>query len=1765
MKKFIYFLLILLLSVFLTSCLFEDRQPPVVKEASINTPYPTKAGDSININVIAEDNNNLSKIELYGNSANPFYSKNLNNNYIEETISYYAPYSKEIYEIKLKIIDDNGNAAIKTLPKKLRTNDESKPTVDGFNLEKSDNTRNSNNYLLKSTITDIGSGLQSVTVKIDNGQAVPVEIIKSDNPSGEKYFNIIEETGYSVTGELHFLVKNIGLGTKTFTIEALDNSGKRTVFTRNKVLTPDGDPTFPSINVIYPPYVEPGEDYNITLEASDTVGYIEEFRLNQATYPIYPVQQESQKTVQFTAPYEQGSVQFTATTRNVFGNEASKSFQINIRSNLPPTIDLFQPSTIHPDPEANEIVNFKIRTSDDIGLNIVRIYLSGTNLKLAEYGSDSFSNGGRVLETEYNWEAIEGLNKIRIEAEDLHGKKTSKTVEIQSIDRSAPTLESLKVIAYVGGDSNKKRIIDTYPNFDIAQGDQIILEAVLREEESAARSAVFKSNDVDLNELSGRLIRISSDRRLYTFQTLTSNVIDRGLSVPYDININATFSNSDDEARPDGVETYTDIAKLKVNPNIDEIYRPKINLTASEVKTGVYNDINLSAEYEDDGKITQASLEVFKLNDNNTRIEFEGRPDITQIFNKPKGIINTEWMPEESGNYLLVASAINDLNLSKEATMLLQISGMAINLEKPNGEILTIRKSDQPLDFEFYTMLGTSGTMTVNYDYNRNKVYDETPTAIYKLFSNEATDLSYDETIYYNSLQPDTIFYDKFKSSANRYKGSITTMDTKIFPSPGDYRVKAEITHPTNPSETISAIGDFYVRDGQPPKIENITFSSSPVSYSGFDLPTIDTENFGENIYVPMEFNEDEESINNIQVNVSVSDDGTMNINNPITAFYDGVSLSQFTKTSIDTTGDIPAFNYTAIILKDSIDKEKNNFYIEARDNANPNPSITEKNLNITAIELNKPTIDNYEIDLISQTTDFTVSLESDNLETKTIPAGMSFDLQLRALSLTDDTAIGRFIIKLIDDQGNFVANSGGANWESAYDRNNITITNFNDTFAAINGPTTQLKTPTTPGNYKLVLEVQDKWKVETEGTDLEKYTEKYNRNTDTENKNIVDFVKLNVVDMVPPAVTLSIDSANSINDMPIINGSFQLNMNIQDKYDTIDKNSIKVFLKNRSFNEQNKTIVPLTNDNISGSDGSYITNVSGIDQNSIPDGLAEIWVEFSTLNSQVTVSYENGNISPMNLIIDKSKPVISNVRVYPSDPNNPDLGQVLTAEVGPQNIDVKEINFEIYDGNTLVSTLKGNYVGISQDGYPKYSVNVTDLPAAEGGNAKEYSAKVLVEDYAGNKSSSSGNTFTIERISPQVIPWRSSGRNKNKLAYNSLNFSTIQFRVEDNTALSNLAVGIDTSGNYNNPDYNVNKSYSDINNSTKFFTLSDIGLGSSSPTEPGAYTESDIDSNKYYTLNIYSVDENANSSVYKGRLYKDTTPPDNVVIKTSNIISENNYNANPIHIEVQDNVGVNSVFIESLSNGVEELFTERTAMFEYGEVLYWTYNYTPKLGVEGDFELVVTAEDLAVNTLNNHNAGNIQIDTKAPVINNFSLDATLVNNKYYTNDDTTEFLINVYDYFYKNITILRDTFTLYSDPSTPVSLSDLNNYSDLFKPNTENEFNLILNAYDDVGHRKESSVLVLVWDDVAPTVSLSNIGDTSSTNGNNIDITATFNETYLDPGSISVTFNSSSIGFTRTGNSIEFAIIDPASPQILKITASDYAGNTLTFTQTIQ
>jgi hypothetical protein len=83
MKKFIYFLLILLLSVFLTSCLFEDRQPPVVKEASINTPYPTKAGDSININVIAEDNNNLSKIELYGNSANPFYSKNLNNNYIE--------------------------------------------------------------------------------------------------------------------------------------------------------------------------------------------------------------------------------------------------------------------------------------------------------------------------------------------------------------------------------------------------------------------------------------------------------------------------------------------------------------------------------------------------------------------------------------------------------------------------------------------------------------------------------------------------------------------------------------------------------------------------------------------------------------------------------------------------------------------------------------------------------------------------------------------------------------------------------------------------------------------------------------------------------------------------------------------------------------------------------------------------------------------------------------------------------------------------------------------------------------------------------------------------------------------------------------------------------------------------------------------------------------------------------------------------------------------------------------------------------------------------------------------------------------------------------------------------------------------------------------------------------------------------------------------------------------------------------------------------
>ncbi len=1204
MKKFNLFLLITIILFILSGCLFfEGNKSPEFLEIPKLNNIPERAGSDFSVKLNVKSFSDIDRIEFYSSfSSIPFYTDTYYNGKksVNADIPVKAPANDNFYDVFVRIIDKKGNVVeskVKPLfgTSRLITPDRSKPEISMFFEPQKEISRGDNVYRISFLAEDIGTGFSEIKVSINNDNAIYLKILEEFSAIEKNQFFITNETGWSVNGQAVMYVP-LNPGENRIKIEMKDkrNNTNTTVISRNIIPEIVEDDLI--AEYFAPPFIELKSTYRITLQA-ETLNYVKEIILDGDK--VYPLANEKSDTKALvTIAKNAGDTERIIQHKAVFFSfDESESpveidFSVRVRKNQHPTINI-EVENLTPDYGTN--VPIRVIATDDIGLSIVEVYMNGSKIK--EFGSNSFEYDreiGQVMDEIFYWNATRGQHTITAVARDIRNLRTDYRFpeQIQTQYDGKPTLDKMLLESYVGNDSSRKRDIDTHPTFSVAKGDRVFFIAQAWDFDSSITKVEFRLS-------TGQVFEGFRDvNRPKMYKSAVGFIIPNTLG---EIDVDIYLENS-----MGGNELYKG-QKLLIEDNIVDVYKPRIQGNISQTKIQIYEDFYANGIYEDDGRLRYISIEILKVLEDGTKVSINDG-QITKV--RDPGNIGDSlnlrraslemgpWTASDSGNFVAVFEAENNLSIKEKLELYFEVQGLAIEIENPtDGRSFDIGRND--IFFSFYTTEGADAEIIIMFDENNDGIY--TLETFRKALEEK-------DRILTPSPYPGGGY-------AYKFSGIIPTTNPEHFPETGKYRFIVRTKYGAFEEEEYV---DINVHDFTRPSLsisDGIILESLDIKSAYPDLKIGGEKGIivDNNYFIPLNY---KTGINttNLKLTLNIEDYG--NIKGVEIIYRDTINyvnqeinmtLTDFQMIDGPQNSKKRKFTYEGEFPSNLIRVDGNQLLeIKVIDSV-PNNELN-TNYNLFGLEIEKPQISKYTLN-VSQ------GLESYNITKEIKPeislnVGTNYNVFFSDIIFEDNHFLDRFIFYLRDSETDEIIEI--SNSVLAIPRKRVTNpTDFNIANLSF-------ETPKKSGVYELVMELRDKTYSRVENTHYESEARKYNR--------VLEEIPIRIMNKLPPAITITFDDTND-EGIGLIN-SFTPNIyiNAQDPLDSVLLPSIKVF-----FEMPDGRTNQLTVSNILKSEDDQIrVNVTGIPAD-VYDGKGKLYIKFRTNDNPV----EEHISSKFNMVID--------------------------------------------------------------------------------------------------------------------------------------------------------------------------------------------------------------------------------------------------------------------------------------------------------------------------------------------------------------------------------------------------------------------------------------------------------------------------------------------------------------------------------------------------
>jgi len=501
MKRFILLILPLLL---ISSCA-EMKKPPTIVAAYI-IEIPEEAGKMMTVYIRVSNEENMGSIEIYnGDTLIATFKKS-------GYLSFPAPFGT--VRLTIVVCDSLGRISDTVSLQTFKTYDLSPPKVEIKIIPE--------------------SPIPGDTVTVD------VEAKDSESGIGEKHLYLNQEEvsiPYSFTARA---------GVYNFTAWAVNNAGLRSSSSKKLIVSDPNDTISPSIDVVYPKIVQPYEDFDIFVSATDNTG-LKSIKLEDLGGVEAVWVSGKLATVGFTRTAGIGDYHFKVVVEDMSGNVASKEGTIEVRENKPPSVSINLSSN---SPKEGEEVEITAIVEDDTGVKEVRFYVDSSLISI-----------DMIPPYTASWIAEKGVHKIKVVAVDDEGLEGSAEVGI--------TVEE--------EDKEPPRILFSCPD-DVILGEPVTFYAVVTDN-VGVEGVIFKFEGTGFLE----------EKKASNLSTVYYTSISFPSTGTYSVVIEAWDVNGNEAS----VTSYFEV-KLE-----EEIKPPRIinmSMVPSVVNKGEYVYVTVSAE-----------------------------------------------------------------------------------------------------------------------------------------------------------------------------------------------------------------------------------------------------------------------------------------------------------------------------------------------------------------------------------------------------------------------------------------------------------------------------------------------------------------------------------------------------------------------------------------------------------------------------------------------------------------------------------------------------------------------------------------------------------------------------------------------------------------------------------------------------------------------------------------------------------------------------------------------------------------------------------------------------------------------------------------------------------------------------------------------------------------------------------------------------------------------------------------------------------------
>jgi len=414
-KVLIYISIMLMILFSLTSCLhIFDRSAPKV-DISVS-PIPETAGQTVNIMVLAKDNDRIERIELYNNDTllNKIFSS-------EMSFSWIVPYGE--IKLKAKAYDRNGNVGVAEFPQyqALKVSDTKAPSV-SIDISPFSDLMVGDSVTVKIYAKDSESGIDRIYLYID----------------GQRYTPILENNYYV----FNWIAQ---AGEHLFYAVAYDFENNRSVSNRLTVSV-GGDIKRPELSVSHPNSVLPGVYFSIKVVASDESGikkidFSDSYGKNEVEN-FEGIQKVVDRSFNVLSRSE-GKYFFDVTIYDNALNMTTYHGEIRIGENQPPTVILNAPQVAE---KGNKVILNAVASDQDGSIQKVIFYVDSSQIAVD-------------MDEPYSceWTAITGKHTLRAEAYDDSGLMgfDEKVINVSVPDQTPPEITFMPQEEYPMNTSNR--------------------------------------------------------------------------------------------------------------------------------------------------------------------------------------------------------------------------------------------------------------------------------------------------------------------------------------------------------------------------------------------------------------------------------------------------------------------------------------------------------------------------------------------------------------------------------------------------------------------------------------------------------------------------------------------------------------------------------------------------------------------------------------------------------------------------------------------------------------------------------------------------------------------------------------------------------------------------------------------------------------------------------------------------------------------------------------------------------------------------------------------------------------------------------------------------------------------------------------------------------------------------------------------------------------------------------------------------------------